>query len=453
MSPTASRASRSAKSAPTAETEASLRQRDLEAAIADVIEGLGLVDGALLGPEAQRQLGRARAAGRAAARLVAAGGPERLGLVSLLHDLEDRWGGHAAARGTALSLTIAPEAPREVALDRVALDRALSNLLSHAIAGARGGNVWLSVTAEGGTLVFTVEDGAEAGAARPGQDFGLAVAQAMVAALDGTLVLGSRPEGGLSARLMLPGPAWTPTDAAAEVPDLEGRAVALGLPGGAEAREVAAAVTRHGGRIVAAEASAPGVALLLDADAPGGLAAIAGARARGLGPIVALTASLLAARRAELADIGADAVLTRPLPPPKVIAATILDAGRLPDAAASDEAIDPAKLERLLDLAGPEVGAELLARLAEDLGTVDSAFAAAVPARDIPALRAQTHVLISLAGAVGADRLQHLAEDLNAAAHAGDAAAIDRLAAAARPLLAALRMHVEAVQMAREPAQ
>jgi len=187
------------------------------------------------------------------------------------------------------------------------------------------------------------------------------------------------------------------------------------------------------------------------ADGPEGAAALERVRAMTRGPVLALSGNLLAQRQAELAAAGADAVLALPLPAPEVVVETLLAMrrGSAPDA----EGFDPAKLARLLDLAGAEVADELLERLAEDLETVAVVLADAAPARDIAALRAQTHVLISLAGAVGAVALQHLAEDLNAAAHAAEGAEIDRLWAAAAPLLARLRTHVDGVRAARGEAE
>lgn len=80
--------------------------------------------------------------------------------------------------------------------------------------------------------------------------------------------------------------------------------------------------------------------------------------------------------------------------------------------------IDTDRFNRLLDLAGPQHRTELLTRLAQDLAQVRERLAAAAgPVADWADLRAQSHVLIALAGATGASRLQHQSEDLNHAAH------------------------------------
>lgn len=79
--------------------------------------------------------------------------------------------------------------------------------------------------------------------------------------------------------------------------------------------------------------------------------------------------------------------------------------------------MDPDRFARLLDIAGPQNRTELLTRLAQDLAQVRDRLSVAGPAVDWADLRAQTHVLIALAGATGAVRLQYQAEDLNKAAH------------------------------------
>ncbi|MES2667328.1 MAG: hypothetical protein V4712_14615 [Pseudomonadota bacterium] len=91
---------------------------------------------------------------------------------------------------------------------------------------------------------------------------------------------------------------------------------------------------------------------------------------------------------------------------------------------------------RLMHLAGPVAGAELLDRLAEDLQAVQTGLthAAAAPA-DWLAIRAHSHVLVALAGAVGATPLQTLAEDMNRLAHLQRGDALPGLVAATLPLL------------------
>ena len=79
--------------------------------------------------------------------------------------------------------------------------------------------------------------------------------------------------------------------------------------------------------------------------------------------------------------------------------------------------LDRNRFEAILQAAGPSGRGELLDHLLQDLRSVQDALQQAVQVNDTATTRAQSHILISLAGAIGADRLQHMAEALNAAAH------------------------------------
>lgn len=121
----------------------------------------------------------------------------------------------------------------------------------------------------------------------------------------------------------------------------------------------------------------------------------------------------------------------RPASPPQDGTAALLGDGRT--------------LADLLRMAGPEIAPTLLRQMQADLAAVRDSLAPALPdpAASAPAptspdwltIRAQSHILISLAGTIGATRLHSLAVDLNAAAHAR---AAERVAALAPPLLADL---------------
>ncbi|MFN3576735.1 MAG: hypothetical protein ACK4TJ_07135 [Tabrizicola sp.] len=88
---------------------------------------------------------------------------------------------------------------------------------------------------------------------------------------------------------------------------------------------------------------------------------------------------------------------------------------------------DAARLHHLLQITGPDLAAELLARLTEDLTATEAKLAKGAADLDWKALREASHVLISLSGSVGAISLQEMAENLNAIAHARDQGALDRL--------------------------
>jgi len=101
---------------------------------------------------------------------------------------------------------------------------------------------------------------------------------------------------------------------------------------------------------------------------------------------------------------------------------------RLPSIGASSPArpgsFDAARLQRLLDLVGPDQAPGLLTQLRLDLSDCNTNIAKAAAHSDWDALRDASHVLISLSGSAGAMKLHGLAQGLNAAAHTQDQAAL-----------------------------
>ena len=96
---------------------------------------------------------------------------------------------------------------------------------------------------------------------------------------------------------------------------------------------------------------------------------------------------------------------------------------------------DGRALADILTMAGPETAARILRQMHADLSATAAALRPALAPPDWTAIRAQTHILISLAGTIGAARLHAMAIDLNDAAHARDAG---RTTTLATPLLSDL---------------
>ena len=89
--------------------------------------------------------------------------------------------------------------------------------------------------------------------------------------------------------------------------------------------------------------------------------------------------------------------------------------------APEQQRMDNSRLDQLLALAGPAEAGELLIRLEQDLARCGSALAAALAQGDRISVRAETHVLLAVAGAIGAVGLAEDARSLNTTAHgAGD---------------------------------
>ena len=109
---------------------------------------------------------------------------------------------------------------------------------------------------------------------------------------------------------------------------------------------------------------------------------------------------------------------------------------------------DPTRLAHLLQITGPSLGPELLARLTEDLTTTQNTLATGARTADWTRLREGSHVLISLSGSVGALSLQAMSESLNALAHAQNR---DALVALMPPLDAELSALIRLIRATRAP--
>ena len=76
-------------------------------------------------------------------------------------------------------------------------------------------------------------------------------------------------------------------------------------------------------------------------------------------------------------------------------------------------ALDEAELSRLLAMAGPMDAKELMRRLISDISGVKAGMAESLLAGDRVAVRRHSHVLLAIAGTIGAGRVYELARVIN----------------------------------------
>ncbi len=160
--------------------------------------------------------------------------------------------------------------------------------------------------------------------------------------------------------------------------------------------------------------------------------------ARARTPIVALTAYALREHRERIAGAGADGLISKPITGIDALAKGLLAhvTPRTPPPAPPAEAafgdqdapvVDAAVYGALAETFGPQMMADLLEKVAADLTTARDDLAAARETGDHAAVRAASHIVVGVAGAVGASRLQGCARRLNTAAIGDDAAAVFEL--------------------------
>lgn len=135
-------------------------------------------------------------------------------------------------------------------------------------------------------------------------------------------------------------------------------------------------------------------------------------------PVLALCAEDSAVAKRALLDAGANLVLTTAsLAHFAHSVATIIADTEKAEPVPGSFLLDRDRFERLLEIAGEDGAVELLERLLEDLRQVEQGLERALADQNAAETRTQTHVLVALAGAIGAEALQRLTERLNSAAH------------------------------------
>ncbi|NDR59719.1 response regulator [Aliiruegeria sabulilitoris] len=187
--------------------------------------------------------------------------------------------------------------------------------------------------------------------------------------------------------------------------------------------------------------------LLIDTDCEDGLELLSDAAATPGGPpVMALCSNMTKEDEQRLRDLGADAVQPTPI---MAIAPLASALARLLKRRDHEPPVVPSSAEgtaaaasgagcalrSLIRIAGPDQAVSLLDEMHSDLQRSLRELRACVNACDLAGVLAQTHILIALTGAAGADRLQRLSEELNRAGHDADQ---DRIAALSPRLEAGL---------------
>lgn len=152
-------------------------------------------------------------------------------------------------------------------------------------------------------------------------------------------------------------------------------------------------------------------------------------------PVIAVTAYALREHREKIAEAGADGLIPKPLVSIEQFGRDIVahtarvrarEGGAAAKPAEGSAAVAPSGdgcpvslsvFNGLAEAIGPEAMTDLLGKIEADLARAESQVARGLAEDDRATVASATHVLISVSGAVGAQRLQTLAQKLNAAAH------------------------------------
>lgn len=447
---------------------------DLRATVSEVIGGLRLIDSSALPDEPRQQIARTRAAAEAMALLLeqalmlllgddpaypipkSAQQTPALQTDELLEKIRLRWSALAQMQGLNFTLNAGQNLPAQLALDPVLLERLLSNLLGNAIKYAGQGRITciLDLTAKQNLRLcvqdqgpgFTNLDAVFLGQTRPhnpekpGSGLGLQMVKDMVERAGGQITARNRTPNGAEVIVTLP-LVKTSQIAPSQIdplPDLHGLRILVADDSETSRLVLHALLTSMGAKVDTVPDGFQAVerikadrfdALLIDVEMPNfnGLKVIRHIRKlpqpTAAMPILAVTAYQLRANKQAILAVGADDILSKPIAGAAVLGNVILRSMQdkaqigagLHSAALAQ--VDLATFDGLLKMAGPKVAAELLTRMLADLQATERALLAASHAPNWPAIRAQTHILIALAGTAGAPRLHHLAQAINDLAH------------------------------------
>lgn len=412
------------------------------------------------------------------------GSAETLG--SVVREVARSWSGAARLRGHEVSLDLDPQIEAQTASGPLHLRRILGNLVGNAVkhGGTGGIEIRLSAGAPGQASIDVLDSGpgipaellellhapcesdgrAETGG--PAGGMGLRIARDLATECNATLTLGNRAEGGCAARIVValtgtaaPAPPAAPRPAATDRAGmLAGFHVLLAEDNVTNQLVARQMLERLGATVEIASDGAEALErldrgaydlVLVDIEMPrvSGLDVIRRVRAMpdaraGL-TLIALTAYAMQEHRRRISEAGADGVIAKPILGiaefgEEILALHAPRAARMARGAAR-ASVEPAggpaaaPVERsIYDMLAQTIGAEGMAELLEkveaDLEDVGTGISEGVARGDLARVRAKSHVLISVAGAIGAVELQKLAERINRAAHHADAQTISGLA-------------------------
>lgn len=456
--------------------ELAMLRHDIRGALTGVTGAVEQLGSVMLPPEVRQQVEQVSAAARSLTGLVEVllaggidtGGAEpRIETAALLAHLRRRYAGEAAARGLGFQVEADPDVPVGLRTSWLALCRIIDNLVGNAIKFSDSGSVRLGMSrGADGSVFFRITDdgpglpGADVAAPsrRAGEGLGLQIVRTLAKRAGADASIGNRPGGGAEAVVRLPASMADDRHAAPRTPSARDAVSALSgvrillaednptnqMVASQMLRSLDAEVTVSSDGVEALECFEAGVfdMVVVDIEMPrlSGLDVIRAIRGRPDGraqvPIVALTAYAMREHRERIAAAGANGLISKPI-------TSVEDLGRglaahlgwhpeeaaVGSDAATDESTDPlvdqGVYDALVAAIGVETMGELLEKVIADLLSAQADLAAALPEVERVRIRSASHILISVAGAIGAVRLQHRARDLNALAHTDATAGIE----------------------------
>jgi two-component system, OmpR family, aerobic respiration control sensor histidine kinase ArcB len=439
------------------ERELAMLRHDLRDALAGVVGGLARIDRGDVPADFRSQVDGIAESATLLQDLIALAfgdGPSERAAESdldrLMAHLRNRFAVEARDSNTAFRVEMDPSLPSRVRLDSGALVRMLGNLVRDALEHAAGGAVSVAATASPEEIVFRVAGDRGRAASQPqrrpiepGRGLGEMVVRTL-ADRHGGIVDMSRGEGGFEGTLRFPASVAVPAAAATESfgPNLAGLRILLAednptnqMVASSMLRSLNAEVQVCADGVEALERfdTFPADLVIVDIEMPRltGLDVIRAIRARSdvkaHVPIVALTAYAMREHRDRISAAGANGLIAKPISSIEALGRALLAHVRIgagqpeqrpePDGIATAPAIDVRVFDDLCRTIGIDLVGELMEKVVTDLLDGRATLAAALAPLDRAQIDRASHILISVAGAFGAVRLQAQARSLNTNVH------------------------------------
>ena len=445
-----------------------LLSHDMRSALAGARGSLFLLSQMELSKDAVLQVERADAAAHhledlLATAFEAAKNPETIGdapdiecnLAVEMDRLVNYWGGYSVETGTDFQCAVFDDASNAIVASRIGLHRIVNNVLNNAFKYAAGGKIKLECTVDGPRhFEIRIQDsgpgfsdealnkmfsfgGRPINSKKDGSGMGMFIAKSFVEGMNGQIFAENADESGAVVRVRLPmSIAAKASSPARTLPDLSHLHILLAEDNKTNQMVVTQMLTALNATYSLASDGVEAVELfgkedfdlaLLDIEMPrmSGLEVMrvirAGDGVKAKIPIAALTAYVMPEHRQKIFEAGAQSIIAKPIQGIAELGNEILavDGIRRPPGN-TDEfdlgEVDMVIFEELRVAMGPETMSELAEKLAEDLQRVRDQLALAIEPIDRDSIRANSHILVSIAGVIGAVNLQKLAEKVNSAA-------------------------------------
>lgn len=454
-----------------------LLAHDVRSSMFGLLGSLELIEDEGLSPENRDRLNRARTSGALLNDLLKLifGGADSykpdapLNIPNEIKLLVQRWYNQAEKAGVQFDLNISRSVDTLDVIDRIGFHRVFNNLIGNAIKFTQGGTVSIDVANSGENVVISIKDsgpgfsdaaldmlfefrGRPENSRHEGSGLGLYISEMLVSEVGGKISVKNNDEGGACVAVAFPTsgadvPASAPPHIEA-LPDLSHLNILLAEDNVTNQLVVTQMLKSMGARFQVASDGVETLAMfdredfdvvLLDIEMPrkSGLEVLREIRARNDAkssvPMIALTAYVMQDHREKIDAAGADGLIAKPIAGIAALGHQILEyvqgARALTEEGEDISLASPVEYPGHVDRAvydaiaktiGPDFLEEFLEKVVLDFETIKKALITAEAEENQTDWRSNSHILISVAGAIGAITLQRLAQDLNATAKAAD---------------------------------